>query len=334
MQYELGGIFVFSLLAVWIVRKKAYFLGLIDTPNERSVHKTHTPRGAGIAFYLAVMCITPFFHLDLLLNHVWITLAIFMVFVIGLLDDHHDAAPRIKFIVIIIATIFLYFDGLVIDDIGTFFGFDISLSWFALLFTIFAVSGLTNALNLIDGLDGLAGTISMIILGSFFAIGYVSHDIFIMTLSSTFFVSVWAFLFYNWHPASIFMGDSGSLTLGFVISVLSIKSLDYVSTVSILFIVAIPIFDTIIVMFRRKLSGTSAFKADAYHMHHLLKNFFQGSTQKTVLFLAMLQLIYSLTALQFSKKIDEGLLLVLFVLNIIVLYILLNRMKKNQANED
>jgi UDP-GlcNAc:undecaprenyl-phosphate GlcNAc-1-phosphate transferase len=257
-----------------------------------------------------------------------------MIFVVGLLDDHRDTQPKTKFIVIIIATVFLYFDGLCINNIGYFFGINISLSWFALPFTMFAVSGFTNALNLIDGLDGLAASISMIILGSFFAIGYMHNDLFMMVLSSSFLVSVWAFLFYNWYPASIFMGDSGSLTLGFVISILAIKSLDYISAVSILFIAAIPILDTVIVMTRRKLEGGSAFDADAYHMHHLLKNFFKGSTQKTVLFLATLQLLYSLAALQCAKEMDEGFLLLLFVLNAVVLYLLFNRLKKKQSNNN
>ena len=333
MQYELGTIFFFSFVFIWFIRDKAKVLGLIDVPNERSVHQVYTARGAGIAFYLAVMLVTPFFHLDLIISHLWITLAIFLVFIIGLLDDHHDTAPKTKFIVIIIATIFLYFDGLVIDDIGTFFGISLSLSWFALPFTIFAVSGFTNALNLIDGLDGLATTISMVILGNFLVIGYLNNDFFMIILSSTFLVSLWAFLFYNWYPASIFMGDSGSLTLGFVISILSIKSLAYIPTISILFIAAIPIFDTVIVMFRRKLEGRSAFEADSYHMHHLLKHYFKGSTQKTVVFLGLLQAIYSFIALQFDKGIDEGILLFIFILNGILLYILLNRMKKKQISE-
>jgi len=333
MLYELGIIFFLSLSFIWLLQKKAESLGLIDIPNARSVHQTNVAKGAGIAFYFSVMIVIPFFHLDLILSHLLVTFAIFIVFVVGLLDDYYEMSPKTKFIVIIFATILLYFEDLVIDNIGIFFGVDISMSWFALPFTIFAVSGFTNALNLIDGLDGLAATTSIIIMGSFFILGYHHNDTFMMLLSSTFLVSVLAFIFFNWYPATIFMGDSGSLTLGFVISILAIQSLEYIPTVSILFIAAIPILDTVIVMFRRKLSGGSAFEADSYHMHHLLKHYFKGSTQKTVVFLGLLQAIYSFIALQFDKGIDEGILLFIFILNGFLLYILLNRMKKKQVSE-
>ena len=333
MHYELGIIFLLTLGFIWVIRLKAGDWGLIDVPNERSTHQILTPRGAGIAFYLSVMLVTPFCHLDLMLHYLWTTLAIFLVFIVGLLDDHHDTAPKTKFIVLIISTILLSFDGLMIDDIGVFFGIHLAFGWFAIPFTVFAVTGFTNALNLIDGLDGLAASISLVILLSFFTIGYMHDDMFMMTLSSVFIMTLCAFLFYNWHPASIFMGDSGSLTLGFVISVLSVKSLEYMPTVSILFIAAVPILDTLIVMIRRKRNGYSMFEADAYHMHHILKRFFVGNTVLTVLFLIMLQIVYSLTALQFSKEIDEGILLVLFIANVVLLYIFLDTMKKKQEKE-
>jgi len=333
MQYELGVIFFLTLVFIWIIRSKAEAWGLIDIPNARSTHEVFTARGAGIAFYLAVMLVVPFFHFELIVHYLWTTLSIFLVFMVGLLDDQHDTAPKSKFIVLIIATVLLSFDGLVIDDIGLFFGFHLSFGWFAVPFTIFAVSGFTNALNLIDGLDGLAATLSLVILVSFFTVGYMHDDIFIMTLSSVFAVTLCAFLFYNWHPASIFMGDSGSLTLGFVISILSIKSLTYISPVSILFLAAIPILDTMIVMIRRKRNGRSMFDGDKCHMHHILKTFFRDNTVLTVLFLGILQAIYSLTALQFGKNSDEGILLGLFVLNVVILYILLDVMRKRQDRE-
>jgi len=129
----------------------------------------------------------------------------------------------------------------------------------------------------------LAATISIIILSTFFIVGYQNDDYFMMLLSMSFTTALFAFLVFNWHPASIFMGDSGSLTLGFVISLLAVKSLDYLPTISILFIAAIPILDTIVVIFRRKLNGKSAFQADHCHFHHVLKSFFSDDTRRTVI---------------------------------------------------
>jgi len=333
MYLEFALIFILSLVLISLLKYYAPKIGLIDIPVGRSSHIKHTPSGAGIGFYMAVAIILPIFYFDSVLMNTWTCMAIFLVFIIGVLDDHRDASPKTKFIVIILSTILLSFDGVVIDDVGTFFGIDITLGWFALPFTIFAVVGFTNALNLIDGLDGLAATVSIMILGSFFAVGYMNNDFFMMVTSLAFISTLLAFLVFNWHPASIFMGDSGSLTLGFIISVLAVKSLDYLPTVSILFITAIPLLDTLIVMIRRKVNGRSAFSADRCHFHHILRHFFAEDTKKTVLFLGVLQGIYSLTGLQLDNTMDEGYLLLLFVFNIVLLYMFLGAMIKRQKRD-
>ena len=333
MFIEVLLIFLLSFALVGMVKKYAETLGLVDIPNGRSTHVDHTARGAGIGFFLAVALVFPLFQFDLLLSYLWTFVAIFLVFMIGVLDDHHDSSPHTKFFVIILATVFLSFDHIIIDDLGTFFGFSLSLGWFALPFTIFAVVGFTNAVNLIDGLDGLSATISMVILGTFFTLGYQNGDLFIMMVSGAFIAALLAFLLYNWHPASIFMGDSGSLTLGFVIAMLAIRSLTYLPVVSILFVAAIPILDTVIVMVRRKINGRSIFFADRCHIHHILRHFFAEDTQKTVLFLGVLQVIYSLTGLQLDKNMDEGYLLLLFIFNIILLYMFLAAMIKRQKRK-
>ena len=333
MILEFVLIFILVLLFIYVVRSNALKFGLIDIPNDRSIHTDHTPRGAGIGVYLAVVIILTLFNFDLILSYVWTSVAILLVFIIGVLDDHRDASPHTKFFVITLSTLFLSLDNICINHLGTFFGMEFSLGWFALPFTIFAVVGFTNALNLIDGLDGLAATISIPILGSFFAVGYLNDDLFMMLLSGAFIAGLLAFLLYNWYPASIFMGDSGSLTLGFVIATLAIKSLEYLPAISILFVAAIPILDTVIVMIRRKGNGHSIFAADRCHIHHILRHFFAEDTAKTVLFLGVLQSIYSMTGLQLDKNMDEGYLLVLFLLNIVMLYLFLAAMIKRQQRK-
>jgi UDP-GlcNAc:undecaprenyl-phosphate GlcNAc-1-phosphate transferase len=308
-------------------------LGLVDIPNNRSTHVHHTASGAGIGFYLAVALVIPFFYFDLLLTYVWTCIAILTVFIVGVLDDHRDTSPKTKFFVIMLATVLLYFDNIVIDDIGMFFGFEISFGWFALPFTMFAVVGFTNALNLIDGLDGLAATVSMIILSAFFIVGHIHDDLFMIVISGAFISALLGFLVFNWHPASIFMGDSGSLTLGFVISLLAIKSLAYLPTVSILFIAAIPVLDTLVVMVRRKMHGRSMFSADRCHLHHILRHFFAEDTRMTVLFVGVLQAVYSLTGLQLESDMDEGYFLILFLLNVVLLYMFLAAMIKRQKRK-
>jgi UDP-GlcNAc:undecaprenyl-phosphate GlcNAc-1-phosphate transferase len=333
MRIDLVTVFVLSAVLIWMVRYFAPEVGLVDIPNDRSMHSVAIPRGAGIGFILSSFFVLFIFHSELVFEYIWTFIAILMIFFIGILDDHHDTSPNTKFLVIIVATILLGFDGIVIDRLGTFFGYELSLGWLAVPFTIFAVTGFTNALNLIDGLDGLSATISIVILLIFGFIGIDHHDTFLIVLSSIYTVSLMAFLIFNWYPASIFMGDSGSLTLGFVISILAIKSLMYVPTVSILFIAAVPILDTLVVMIRRKRNGRSFFSADRCHMHHILRHFFAENTPRTVVTLGIMQAIYSLTGLQLDKQTDEGMLLVLFLLNVILLYLFLGAMIKRQQRK-
>jgi len=119
------------------------------------------------------------------------------------------------------------------------------------------------------------------------------------------------------------MGDSGSLTLGFVISVLSIQSLAYIPAIAMLFVAAIPILDTIYVIIRRKRNGHSAFTPDKCHIHHLVNIVFHGNIKKTVLVLSSIQAIYSFIGMHLSKFIDAGWLLLLYLVNIGGIYLFL-----------
>ncbi len=330
MFLELGTIFIVALILIKLIIKNALSLGLVDIPNSRSMHTRHHPRGAGIGFFLAVAMVEPFFHFNLLLEHYLSVIAIFSVFIVGLLDDHQDTSPNTKFIIIAIASLFVYFDGVSVTTLGVLFGFDIQLGWLALPFTLFAIVGFTNALNLIDGLDGLAGSVSIVILAALFSIGYEHNDAFMMVLSSAFIAGLLAFLVYNWNPASIFMGDSGSLVLGFIIGMLVIKAAAYVHPVTVLFIIAVPLLDTIIVMVRRKRDGKSMFEADKTHLHHVLFDFFNRDVKMTVIFLVILQAIYSITGLLIVDDANQSLSLILFGLNVIILYFIFSGMLRRQ----
>lgn len=331
MIFEFILIFVLALVLIKLIIKNAVKLGLVDVPNERSMHTRHHPRGAGIGIFLAVAVIGLYFEYMLLGDYTLTCLATFFVFVVGVLDDHQDTSPNTKFIVLAIAALMVYYDGIYVDTLGTLFGMDISLGWLALPFTLFAIVGFTNALNLVDGLDGLAGSISIIILSALFSIGYANDDSFMVMVSGSFIAALLAFMVYNWNPASIFMGDSGSLVLGFVIGFLVIKSATYIHPVTVLFIIAVPLMDTIIVMIRRKCQGKSMFEADKTHLHHVLYHFFNKDVKRTVVFLAILQAVYSITGLLIVDTANQSLSLVLFGLNTIILYFIFTEMLHRQT---
>ena len=258
MKITVIAIFILSLFFVKLLIKYAAKLGLQDIPNARSAHKNIVPKSAGLGFVGAVFVGQLLFNFEDLFHYFFLYAAILIVMLTGLYDDKYDMKPRIKFLFLIIASIIVIFNGIHIDSLGNYFGYELELPIFiAGIFTLFAIVGFTNALNLMDGLDGLAGGLSVIMMTMFFAIGLMNHDDFMVSLSASFIAAILAFLIFNWNPAKIFMGDSGSLTLGFVISILAVKSLAYLSPASVLFIVGLPLIDTFIVVRRRLQRGHS-----------------------------------------------------------------------------
>ncbi len=296
-------IFLLTVLLILIIIKNAKKFKLIDMPNERSVHNTPKPRGAGIAIFLSFIISTMIFQYDFFIKNLIFFIAIIMVFIVGIFDDIKGTSPKTKFIVIILATTLLFFmTDLKILSLGEWFGYKIDLPiYIALPFTIFAVSGYTNALNLIDGLDGLAATISIVIFLSFLYLGLKFNDTFIINISLSISIALLAFLLFNWYPSKIFMGDSGSLVLGFLISIVAIRVINYINVASILFLAALPIVDTILVMVRRIQRGISPFTADKNHLHHKMLRF-KIKIDYTVLLLILIQITFSLLGILLENQ--------------------------------
>lgn len=295
--------FIVSYLFIKIIIKYAKQLGCLDIPNHRSYHCSIIPKGGGIGFMGAFLLSIILFHRDIFIEYWYIFVAIISIMLIGMIDDKKEVSPKLKFIVIFGGVMFISLFDIKIDHLGFWFGYEVMLPiWISLPFTMFAVAGFTNALNLIDGIDGLAGSISTVIITIFLFIGYIYEDSIIIILASTMLFSLSAFLWLNWNPASIFMGDSGSLTLGFFISILAMLSLKYIHPVATLYIAALPILDTLIVMTRRINDGKSPFEPDKSHLHHIVVKFFNSDVKKSVIFLVILQMLFSIIGLLISNQ--------------------------------
>ncbi len=320
MDILLVSTFILSLLFVSLLVKYSEKLGLQDIPNARSAHKNVVPRSAGLGFTSAVLLSALIFNFEHMVEYGYIYLSILAITLVGLYDDKFEVSHRLKFVALLLIGSYVAYSGLTIDSLGTYFGFVVDIPiWIAAPFTVFAIIGFTNALNLMDGLDGLAGGLSSIMMLAFFMIGYVHEDPLMMTLSSTFIAAIAAFLLFNWHPAKIFMGDSGSLTLGFVISILSILSLQYMTPTAVLFVVALPLIDTFIVMRRRIQRGQSPFKADKNHIHHFMYKT-KMNVKFSVKLLLYIQMAFSIMGYQMRAE-NEILSLTLFAL---LMYVFLN----------
>lgn len=292
-----------ALLATKLFLIYAHRLRLLDIPNERSSHKEPVARGAGIIFstlFLAWLCLKQ----DFFCTQHWLTVGAFVsVIIVGLYDDIVSLKALKKLFFLALASLCAYVDGFQITTLGNYFGFEMTLGFLALPFTVFAITGFTNAVNLIDGIDGLAGSVSFCIISVLAYIGYMNNDYFLMSSGITLLVLIAAFLVFNRHPAIVFMGDTGSLFLGFVIALLSIHALRYINVTSVLFIAGIPILDTLVVFARRLQRNISPFRPDKNHLHHILLNF-KGDVRFTVYLLVLIQLCFSLIALQVSHSAD------------------------------
>lgn len=265
-----------SMLSLPLVVKLAFKFKAIDVPNQRSVHTQPIARlgGLGIAAGLILTCI--YFlpnNFPLLPFIIGITLMVS----VGLLDDIYRLSARWKFIAQIIASaIFVYFGNASFENIGNLFNTGpIHLGALALPCTLFCMVGAINAFNLSDGLDGLAAGITFIatLFISFYAVHTDTASILIICAALC--GSILSFMRHNHHPARLFMGDTGSLTLGFTISTLVVYQANAnpnypVPLISLAFLIALPLMDTLLVMTRRILRGESPFMPDKTHLHHRL----------------------------------------------------------------
>jgi UDP-GlcNAc:undecaprenyl-phosphate GlcNAc-1-phosphate transferase len=334
---------VFSLLLTPILRTVSRRVGALDLPGERKVHDQPIPRLGGlsifISFNLVVLVASQigFFHFpQSFLKEIkfwWLLVASAIALGLGAVDDFKRMPPSVKFFFQIIAGLIVALTINKIEIINLPFG-TIHLGIFSIPVTILWVVAITNAVNLLDGLDGLAAGTSFIVCAAVFGISLLQQNIGIAIFSVILAGSILGFLKYNFHPASIFLGDSGAYFLGFILSVLSLQGgLKGTTTIAILIpIIALglPIIDTLLAMFRRLLKslhimevdqeknvvkffyldGWSMFKADREHIHHRLLQI--GFTQKkTVMILYGVSLILGGLALSsvYFKNINYALLL-------------------------
>ncbi len=252
-------------------------IGLVDRPNERKMHKVPKPLVGGIGIVISATFSSLLFVPLEGLRGFFSGLALLLL--VGFFDDFLEIGHRKKFLAQIIATtLLMYFSKVQLADFGNLVGLGNivvpEISWVIWIVTIFSVVGVTNALNMIDGLDGLAGGVSFVAFLSFAILASLSGNTTLMLLNLAFTGAVLGFLRYNWTPSILFMGDAGSLCLGFALSFMALSLTQTagatVSPVVVLIVLAVPIADTLTVMIKRIVAGKSPFLADRTHLHHTL----------------------------------------------------------------
>lgn len=326
--------FIVTLLAIPPIISLVKKYQLYDMPGDRKEHMSPIPTMGGIAVVAGMMmALFLWFPFSNGVAQICFFFSIAILFGLGILDDLKDLSAKYKFIVQVGLASLIALSGIRITSFDGLFGItELSVSA-QYTFTILAIVGITNAFNLIDGIDGLAGGLgfmSLVMLGLFLTMSGDSNTALVAFALAG---AIFAFLYFNFNPAKIFMGDTGSLVLGFVIAVLCIRLMQvnvFVaspvlshSPVFVLGIVFIPVFDTLRVFALRIWKGKSPFVADKIHIHHLLTNqgFSHGFASKLICFIHGIVLIevYWLRDLR-----QEFILVILFAFMLLVLHILKN----------
>lgn len=297
-----------ALLATPLVRRLSLFIGAVDEPDERKVHHEPMPRLGGLAIFLGFLggfaAIIPSLS-KIHTNTAWaLLLGGSAVIFTGFFDDRFGLRPRYKLLGVFIAALILVFFDLRVSFITIPFSDSIQVQeWMSIAITLFWIVGVTNAVNLIDGLDGLAAGVSSIAILTIMILSFMMGNTTVFLLGAIVLGSALGFLYFNFYPARIFMGDTGALFLGFCIATLSIlgfKKATLVSFIVPLLIIGVPFVDTAFAIIRRKINRQPISVADKGHLHHcLLRMGFSHRT--TVLIIYGVSLLFSALALILSQ---------------------------------
>lgn len=314
---------VLALVFVPLAMKLAYKIGAVDKPNARKVHTKIMPRMGGLGIYLAyiiVVLATQKMNMQL----AGLLLGSTILVVLGIFDDMKDLNAKFKLLIQILAAVIVMAFGVRIEFMTNVFGGEaIYLDILSLPITLLWIVGITNAINLIDGLDGLAGGIATIAALSMAVVGWIYGQYLMASMAIILAGATMGFLRYNFHPAKVFMGDTGSLFLGFNLSVLAImgvaKSVTFISLAAPVLVLGVPIFDTFFAILRRKMNHKPIFAADKDHLHHRLLGM-GFSHRKTVLIIYAISFFLALSAILITYlSTAEAVAVVAIVLSVILI---------------
>ncbi len=323
-----------SLLLVPVVRNVSIRLNLVDNPerSRRTIHQRLVPRTGGIAIFIAfTLPLIGLFFVQSGVGGVFtadyrmaITLLIgsFAIGFIGFMDDIRGLKASHKFLLQSLVAIFSYIMGFKIQTLTIPFIGVLDMGIFAPVITLLWIVGIINAINLIDGIDGLAAGVAFFVCVTNFIFGFSQNNAIICLISAALGGALLGFLYFNFNPASIFMGDTGSMLIGYILATSSLwSSMKKGTTVALLIPIislGLPIMDTFVAMFRRVILKRPIFSPDRGHIHHKLLQ--KGYSQKkTVSILYGISILFALIAIfsYFGNSLQVGIsLLVLLVITI------------------
>lgn len=334
--------FAFAFAFTPVATHIAFKIGAVDVPKDnRRMHKRPIPRLGGLAiifgFVVALMCVNTSFNREIGATLVGAAI----IAVMGIVDDCKDLNAKLKFAIQIIAALVVIYGGNVKITVFTNPNilspdpYLVMPEWASVILTVLWIVFITNAVNFIDGLDGLAAGVSAIMSVSLVFISMRTGEHAIAIVGTALMGSCFGFLPYNFNPAKIFMGDTGSTFLGFMLASLSVqgvfKSYAVISFAVPLLILGLPLFDAVFAMLRRILTGKNPMSADRGHLHHRLID--MGFSQKqTVFILYAISAVLGVSAVLLAES--GAMRAILLIMCVLIFILIASFLIKNTAGDD
>lgn len=335
--------FLLVLICVPIIKKLAIQFNLVDKPNYRKVHAEPFPLIGGITIgFVFILCSFIFLNEKNMSNYITILSTSVILLIVGVIDDKNDLKAKYKLLIQLLLAFFVASSGTRISSFYGLFGIEEINIWLQYILTIIVITGVVNAFNLMDGVDGLVGCLSFLGFMLLFLAGLLYKDFILAKIAFIFMGAILGFLRFNLSKKKIFMGDAGSLFLGYILITLGIRFMEkqtinesqnyfYLFLIIVTFF-TIPVLDSLRVYLGRIKNGVSPFKADKSHLHHLLLQV--GLTHKkiafSITFFAILLLVFGFSLISVATiTLTVFAIMIAFILMIKGLLIL-NSLKKWQ----
>ena len=333
MVVELSFIFFFSLASLYLLRKVAKNIGLVDKPNLRKQHDGVVPLVGGIAVFITLAQYIHN-HPDIMPHSELFLTSIAVLTIVGAIDDRFDISFKIRLVVQTLLTLaMMYFTELELNSIGNIIGIgSLEFGIFAPVMTILAVLGAINAFNMVDGIDGLLGGLSIVTFSSIGIILYMQGQIELATLCVIIVVAMLPYVFMNLgvfgRQSRVFMGDAGSMMIGFTVIWLLLSSSQIenevlMRPVTALWLIALPLMDMAAIMYRRIKRGRSPFRPDRDHLHHVCQRAGLSQWQTLIVICGLATFFALIGILGEIFEIEEYVMFVGFILCFLTYNILL-----------
>lgn len=292
--------FLTALIMLFILRKVAKKINLVDRPNERKQHQGLIPLVGGISIYITLMSAL-WAKPELLVGSDIYVLCASVLVLMGVIDDKYDVDYRIRLVIqILISCAMIFGAGLSLKSLGGLaFGHDLVLGPLGYIVTVFAVLGAINAFNMVDGIDGLLGGLTIATFGGLAYINYIDEQMWLARFCLLMMIVVLPYIILNLGfpfgvRRKVFMGDAGSMLIGFTVIWVLLQGTQgpkaQMYPVTALWLIAIPLMDMVTIMARRVRKGLSPFKPDREHLHHICLRAGLSSRQ-TLFFICLLAIL-------------------------------------------